>query len=120
MIKLPNTLQEIFDIVANHLLTQGKKSMDSTGRFCNYRGKDGTKCAAGVLIPDDQYCRHFEQLTWQELVQKRWVEGKFVFQIQILQKIHDEASNNPKQCLESWKDDLKAFAEAHYLTFIVQ
>lgn len=118
MITLPNTLQEIFDIVAKHLLTQGKKSV-SRG-FCSYRGNDGTKCAAGALIPDNQYDCKFEQLSWDELVRKEWVEDKFTYQIQMLQRIHDDADNDPTKCLESWKDDLRSFAKSHHLTFIVQ
>lgn len=114
MITLPNTLQEIFDIVAKHLLTQGKKSVNHSG-ICYYRGKNGAKCAAGALIPDDQYDPKFEQSTWQELVRKEWVENKFAHQIQILQTIHDDADYE-----ESWKDDLESFAKSHHLTFIVQ
>lgn len=56
------TEQETFDIVAKHLLTQNKKAMAVYGFAiamdmprCAYRGNDGTKCAAGCLIPDDDY-----------------------------------------------------------------
>ena len=52
------TPQEIYDTVAKHLFTQGKRSgvLWPTGDFrCKYRGPDGTKCAVGVLIPDEVY-----------------------------------------------------------------
>lgn len=47
------TNQEIFDIVARHLLKQGAKSEDT--ETCLYRGPNGLKCAVGVLIPDAYY-----------------------------------------------------------------
>lgn len=46
--------QEIFNKVATHLLTQGKRSVASDGS-CMYRGPEGTKCAIGCLIEDDEY-----------------------------------------------------------------
>lgn len=64
------TLQEIFDTVVAHLHTQGKRSR-FTCSFddikitvsCAYRGEDGTKCAYGVLIPDDEYNPKMEHKT---------------------------------------------------------
>jgi hypothetical protein len=56
------TEQEIFDKVAAHLLTQGVRSQG--GDMCLYRGPDGTKCAAGSLIPDALYTPDIEGQTW--------------------------------------------------------
>lgn len=49
--------QEAFNIVARHLLTQKCKSMKaySSGLKYLYRGPNGTKCAIGCLIPDNEY-----------------------------------------------------------------
>lgn len=47
------TEQEVFDKVATHLLTQGKKAEDDGS--CKYRAPDGCKCAVGALIPDELY-----------------------------------------------------------------
>jgi hypothetical protein len=48
--------QEIFDTVAKHLLKQGRRATDPDGGvMCSYRGACGTKCAVGVLIPDELY-----------------------------------------------------------------
>jgi hypothetical protein len=63
--------QETFDIVARALAAQGRKSMTSisAGRVadresfiprCQYRGDDGCRCAAGVLIPDERYTEAME------------------------------------------------------------
>lgn len=62
------SLQDIFDKVATHLLTQNKKSQDYfdlTGKlYCTYRNllEDNTilKCAIGCLVPDDKYNESFE------------------------------------------------------------
>lgn len=65
------TEQEIFDIVWNGLKSQGfKRSVKLTMNSkledqytCMYRGKDGMKCAAGWLIPDEKYSTTFEFVT---------------------------------------------------------
>ena len=50
------TSQEVFDVVAKHLLTQNAKSMDDPwDEMCAYRGENGRRCAVGALIPDDLY-----------------------------------------------------------------
>ena len=54
------TSQQIFNIVATHLFAQGKKSEDHSKR-CVYRGANGTKCAVGVLIPDEVYQSKWDQ-----------------------------------------------------------
>lgn len=52
------TNQEIFDIVAAHLLQQGVPCKD--GLSCRYRGVDNTKCAVGCLIKDADYDKNME------------------------------------------------------------
>jgi len=53
------TPQEIYDTVAKHLFAQGMRSQgahpDKDSMVCLYRGPNGTKCAVGVLIPDEFY-----------------------------------------------------------------
>jgi hypothetical protein len=54
------TNQQAFDQVVTHLAQQGRRAMgpakwDQSAEVCKYRGPDGTKCAAGVLIPDELY-----------------------------------------------------------------
>lgn len=55
-------LQQVFDKVATHLLTQGQKSTDDNGS-CTYRGKNNTTCAVGCLIPDSRYYEYLEGRT---------------------------------------------------------
>jgi hypothetical protein len=115
MIKLPNTLQEVFDIVSKHLLKQNERSLNpypvpsSMLPECSYRGKDGTKCAAGVLISDEEYNAKFESWTWSGLVDNYIVEDKFKEEINDLQEIHD------RWPVHSWRSRLNNFAKKHNL-----
>lgn len=57
--------QEIFDIVAVHLLTQNEKSSGYFGgqhdtAMSMYRGRAGNKCAIGYLISDEDYVEDIE------------------------------------------------------------
>lgn len=59
------TPQEIFNTVATHLFTQGRRAYvnpalaarDRPGvtAGCLYRAPDGTRCAVGAILPDDYY-----------------------------------------------------------------
>jgi|SRR5579859_3548836 len=61
-------MQDLFDKVVNHLLTQkvrseGENPFPGGGRskkICLYRGPGGVKCAAGALISDRYYSRELE------------------------------------------------------------
>lgn len=48
------TQQELFDEIVSGLIAQGKPSLNEFWQ-CSYRGKDGTKCAAGMIVPDASY-----------------------------------------------------------------
>ena len=56
-------LQEVFDRVVRHLYAQRKKAkyVDDDGELaCAYRGENGTKCAVGCFIPDEDYTARIE------------------------------------------------------------
>lgn len=54
------TAQEIFNLVWDHLITKASpKSME--GDECLYRGPNGTKCAVGALVTDEE-CKHWGAL----------------------------------------------------------
>jgi hypothetical protein len=109
MVKLPKTLQEVFDIVSKHLLKQNERSAFSD-ESCSYRGPNGLKCAAGILIPDEEYTfDSFEGKDWGHLVQNRYVESRFSEEIIELQNIHD------LERVERWKDELINFANNYNL-----
>lgn len=61
------TPQQIFDQVATHLLTQGRRSgIESFDEFgaedfnCYYRAPDGAMCAVGCLIAPETYSEVYE------------------------------------------------------------
>jgi hypothetical protein len=65
---------EIFNYIVEHLRKQGTRSIfinsfegDET---CAYRGENGTMCAAGCLITDDEYSPSFESNSIYTLVQQ--------------------------------------------------
>ncbi len=55
--------KDVFNYVVGHLRRQGKQSIliNFEGEeTCAYRGENGTMCAAGCLIADDEYSPSFE------------------------------------------------------------
>lgn len=52
------TSQEVFDRVWEHFVV-GRASASKDDFVCLYRG-DGTKCAAGLFIPDERYAPEIE------------------------------------------------------------
>lgn len=64
------TNQELYTKVRNHLLTQNQKSLmvrngkvDPNEHVCAYRGLNGLRCAIGILIPQTNYQKVFEDKT---------------------------------------------------------
>jgi len=92
------------------LLNQIKRCRLDGG--CVYRGENGMKCAAGILIPDDQYNPKMEGLFWETLVSRNLVEDKFPKEIGELQVIHD---SNHQESIEFLKTKLAEFAQKHGL-----
>lgn len=52
--------QDVFDVVAWHLLRQNAQSTAPGSAKCMYRAPDGKRCAIGWLIPDEVYVRSLE------------------------------------------------------------
>lgn len=105
------TLQQIFDVVALHLLTQNAKSLDESGKQCMYRGEAGRKCAAGVLIPDDKYSFNLEAKSVSAAVVRAALglseyEIPELLLIQKLQNLHDNSTIEP----EEWPERLTELA----------
>lgn len=104
---IPNTAQGIFDVVARHLLTQKCQAFDAGGQ-CAYRGSNGTKCAVGVLIPDDVYNPYMEGHDVDEIIDmddRLEPLRPFADMLDVLQRMHDD---NPSF---AWKQPLRDIAE---------
>ena len=46
---------DVANYVEKAIIKQGRPSVDESGENCLYRGECNTKCAAGMLITDEQY-----------------------------------------------------------------
>ncbi len=112
------TEQTAFTIVKNHLLTQMTKSIE--GNQCLYRGPNGTKCAIGALITDEEYKEitdhsHefwaiYDLMVFQtENLQS--LQGLDLTFLEELQIIHDQYET------QDWKNQLEVFAKKHNLQY---
>lgn len=82
--------QQIFDTVASHLLTQGKRSKDGEG--CAYRGHGGAKCAVGCLITDGEYRKSMERMRVYALLDSGLLPNRlrpYAHLLAELQVVHD-------------------------------
>lgn len=124
---MAKSAQEIFDIVAAHLLKQNARSVRGPNdegynpKQCMYRGKDGRMCAVGVLITDEAYDASIENrpvvnyevlraLVKSEVLDTTNTLGSNIDSLlSDLQSIHD--MNAPA----SWKDSLRDLTARYYL-----
>lgn len=100
------TNQEAFSTVWEHFVVN--KAPESVGKYvyaglgeaegCVYRGPNGTKCAFGVLIPDDLYEKSFEgrgaDFVMRELSEKGYSEFDGLNEgfVRSLQAAHDRST----------------------------
>ena len=114
--------QETFDIVYRALKAQGGPSVDTwpDGRYrrCRYRGEGGLKCAAGHLIPDEDYRVELEDGP-ADGIGKGYVKGPGWWGhdlelVLALQEAHDYAfanADSDSAWLEDWEDRMRSLAE---------
>lgn len=111
--------QEVFDTVAKHLLTQGRRSMSDDAQICMYRGSDGLRCAVGALISDDHYSTAMEQKGPTDAIVRRAIARSLgVVDIDAdtldllidLQMLHDDTKPG------GWEDELRDMAAVHGLS----
>ena len=100
------TPQEIFDTVARHLFTQGKRAGYERNKedhgeesfACRYRGPSGTACAVGALIPDAAYDPEMEGAGVLRLIDNYgpdlppWMRDNFEL-LDRLQMVHDQGAH---------------------------
>ena len=111
------TEQQVFDQVATHLLTQGRKS-ENAGT-CLYRGPEGTKCAAGCLIGKSEYRAYWEGRSWSGLAGEGSVPEEHLDLIIALQKIHDHPDWRLRTLARSWREKLIKLANEFELSYKV-
>ena len=110
--QLKDIYQHTFNRVAEHLIRQGKKSVDANNR-CSYRGPDNTCCGVGVLIPDERYYPDIEGESCGEDSDVLDLIGdeycKDVFFLQLIQRMHDG------NAIQFWPRELRALAKRYDL-----
>jgi hypothetical protein len=107
-------LQEIFDTVATHLLTQGRKAGRTTPL---YHAPDGLTCAVGCLITEKAYSpdiedlevMHDDVLSALRLSGVKPLSYRAMELLQDLQEVHDDNHGL------SWRNCLIDVAENHGL-----
>ena len=62
---------EIFNYVIDHLKKQGCQSFFEERIMCAYRGDEGTMCAVGCLMTDDEYHPSLEGTAIDHLLDKK-------------------------------------------------
>jgi hypothetical protein len=104
-----SSAQEVFDYVANHLITQNDQSR-AIGGACRYKSHCGKKtCSGGCLIHPDDYKATFEGLEWgrvSEILEEETHQELIIS----LQDLHDQ------EPVEDWKDELINLARRENLT----
>ena len=107
---------DIFDYVVLHLRKQGSRSL-TEDQTCAYRGANGTMCAVGAIMSDDEYESSFENRSIDELVYENRLPPSFENRIKSnldmlsdLQYFHDH-------CLEYRDGRFTEDAESHINRF---
>jgi hypothetical protein len=111
------TNQEVFDKVVAHARQQGCKSLmenvlhPEEGPLCAYRGKNGTKCFAGIFIPDEDYQKSYEKKVSMAVFHAIGITDMDEFLVRDLQIIHD------KYDVEEWEGRFQVLARNWELVY---
>lgn len=82
------TKADVFYRVIAHLRAQGVQAKNEIGS-CRYLTPEGLKCAAGCLIPDDEYNPEFEGSCWATIAANFPQYEEYRDMITDLQLLHD-------------------------------
>jgi hypothetical protein len=112
------TAQQVFDIVLNGLRAQGKASVSEDDEYCLYRSADGCKCAAGMLIRDEDYEPTMELLSAPMVIEKFPALAHLAQHsrlIDCMQYAHDEHLSN--KGIEAWETEMYNIARRYKLQY---
>lgn len=132
--ELSNSRQDLFDFIAEHLVTQGEQAAGSTDEqnwTCRYKirkDRRTLKCAVGCLIPDECYDEIFEGSRIRDVIDKlASIQGENNLFLRAVLRDNFEILSNLQVMHDSkdWKDGhfyknslrekLTALAEKYYL-----
>ncbi|ANS05321.1 hypothetical protein [uncultured Mediterranean phage] len=108
------TKQQTFNKIGKHLLTQ--LEVASSGTMCRYRADYGLMCAAGAIIPDDEYTEEMEGNAVNH-IHSPTLRKHDLFTVTRLQEIHDNALGLDDDDLHiHWSAELFTYACDHRLS----
>lgn len=120
-------MQRTFNTVLMGLRAQGKQSFSKTLGCCTYRGPYKTKCAAGLLIPDEAFHSDMNQAGDVGMVVAAWpttakyfgkMDSKHLRLVEDLQVAHDSLMPERKGgSLEKWEARMKEIACEYKLKY---
>ena len=117
------TAQKVYDTILFGLRKQAAPSIEMVNDrpACRYRSKDGKKCAAGMLIPDELYKPEFEIWAAEHTIfLPLWHQlglTPFLSLIQACQSAHDDLPNNLIYWLKHWESKMKQVARFNDLVY---
>jgi hypothetical protein len=105
--------QKVFNFIGKHLLTQMEQSGDEYTCFYRFEKNDGKilTCAAGCLIPNNNYEKKMEGKHWSAVVRDWGLSKAHEDLIWKLQSIHDNKEPT------DWRKELRNVAEENKLSF---
>jgi hypothetical protein len=128
------TEQEVYDTIMAHLRRQGSRSMLSEAQVnnpsfpsfysdpestCAYRSPDGKKCAAGVMITDEEYSSRMEGINIAGVLGREDCPASLKERItphfnliSDLQFIHDKVD------VVDWEYEFRKLATRYHLNYI--
>lgn len=99
---------DVLEFITAHLLSQRKMSRTFTPvlnrTICRYK-HDDLRCAAGCLIPDEDYRPEMEGNVWYTLINKKMVPPHHAWVIAKAQSIHDFTP------VKAWAEELQKLKE---------
>lgn len=88
-----SSAQEVFDFICSSIIAQGKPSFNETSGACMYINKDRLRCAAGMLLNEEEAAAANELGPWFACVGTfRWTNAHGPL-IRHLQSAHDGAQS---------------------------
>jgi hypothetical protein len=112
--------QADFDFVMQSMIEQGRPSLNvgiNGTLVCAYRGKNGTKCAAGLFIPDELYSENIEgtSLLGESVYKLECFKGKSHRLLLSMQRAHDASSEDPNNFIGQFRNRMRLVADMYEL-----
>ena len=102
--------QEVFNKVWDHFITQKKPRGIKSSGGCGLRGMGNTKCAIGVLIPDEIYFPGMETMPLRSLLPLIGFTEIDSHDFGFFNRLREEHDNSN---LKTFRENLRTFAR-HY------